>query len=109
MKPVSFAPHEYTSRACCRSFAVDPVPLRSLSRLLGLLKQETVNGEPKYLYPSAGGLNAVQTYVYAKEGRVEGLSAGIYYYHPVSHQLHSSRAGRDHSRRRYASCRPAGV
>ncbi|MCX5899484.1 MAG: phosphopantetheine-binding protein, partial [Proteobacteria bacterium] len=87
LEPVSFAPHEYASRACCRSFASGAVPLRSLSRLLGLLKQETMSGEPKYLYPSAGGLNAVQTYVYAKEGRVEGLAAGIYYYHPVSHQL----------------------
>jgi len=87
LDPVCFAPHEYVSRLCCRSFANGPVPLRNLSRLLGLLRQETVNGEQKYLYPSAGGLNAVQTYVYVKAGRVEAAPPGIYYYHPEKHQL----------------------
>jgi amino acid adenylation domain-containing protein len=87
LEPVSFAPQEYARRACCRSFATEPVPLRNLSRLLALLKCETVSGEPKYLYPSAGGLNAVQTYVYVKAGRVESVPAGIYYYHPAAHQL----------------------
>ncbi|MBN2108167.1 MAG: nitroreductase family protein, partial [Deltaproteobacteria bacterium] len=87
LEPVSFAPQEYASCACRRSFAADPVPLRSLSRLLGLLKEETVSGQPKYLYPSAGGLNAVQTYVYVKAGRVEAVPAGMYYYHPATHQL----------------------
>ena len=83
----AFSPEAYAASACRRSFAPGVVPLSSLSRLLGLLKQETVQGEVKYLYPSAGGLNAVQTYLYAKEGRVEGLPEGIYYYHPVAHQL----------------------
>jgi SagB-type dehydrogenase family enzyme len=41
----------------------------------------------KYLYPSAGSLYAVQTYLHLKPGAVEGLAAGAYYYHPVDHAL----------------------
>ncbi|MDA0671956.1 MAG: beta-ketoacyl synthase N-terminal-like domain-containing protein, partial [Bacteroidetes bacterium] len=41
----------------------------------------------KYRYPSAGGTYAVQTYLYAKEGAIEGLPAGLYYYHPIKQHL----------------------
>lgn len=42
---------------------------------------------PKYRYASAGSLHAVQVYLHVKEGRVEGLPAGCYYYHPEKHSL----------------------
>ena len=46
-----------------------------------------MDGKPKYLYASAGGLYPVQTYLYIKPERVEGLSGGIYYYHSVDHRV----------------------
>jgi hypothetical protein len=44
--------------------------------------RDALDDNPKYLYPSAGGLNAVQTYLYLKEGAVAGIDRGVYYYHP---------------------------
>jgi SagB-type dehydrogenase family enzyme len=54
---------------------------------LSCLYQIRLGGQPKYLYASAGGLYPVQTYLHIKGGRVEGLSGGTYYYHPVDHRL----------------------
>jgi epothilone synthetase B len=46
-----------------------------------------LDGLPKYRYPSAGGLYAVQVYLSVRSGRVEGLAEGTYYYNPQSHRL----------------------
>jgi amino acid adenylation domain-containing protein len=83
----SFSADAYTSRSCIRTFSTAPIPLRTFSQFLGLLKQELVQGKEKYLYPSAGGLNAVQTYLYIRQNCIEGLEQGMYYYHPVRHAL----------------------
>jgi len=48
---------------------------------------------PKYRYASAGSLHAVQVYLHVKDGRVEGLSGGCYYYHPEQHSLVRIGAG----------------
>ncbi|MFJ9694355.1 amino acid adenylation domain-containing protein [Kitasatospora sp. NPDC101183] len=40
---------------------------------------------PKYAYASPGALYAVQTYL--ETGGLDGLAAGLYYYHPVEHAL----------------------
>lgn len=87
LERVDFARSSYLQRCCIRTYAPVPVPLRAFSQMLALLKQEIVQGTPRYLYPSAGGLNAVQTYVVVKENAVEGVAKGIYYYHPVRHVL----------------------
>jgi SagB-type dehydrogenase family enzyme len=52
-----------------------------------------VDGEPKYLYGSAGGLYPIQTYAYAKPGRVAQLEGGLYYYDPGRHGLVLLAAG----------------
>lgn len=70
-----------------REFVPSVIPLEQFGRYLSLLRSESVHGELKYLYPSAGGLNAIQTYVFIKEHAVEGLEAGIYYYDPDKHAL----------------------
>jgi SagB-type dehydrogenase family enzyme len=54
---------------------------------LSCLRQRTIGSRPKYRYGSAGGLYPVQTYWYFKAGRVAGFPEGIYYYHPVEHQM----------------------
>ena len=84
---VRFSDEAYEGRSCRRSFSSSAMPLRTFAQFLGLLKQEKVQGKEKYLYPSAGGLNAVQTYLYIRNNRVEGLNGGMYYYHPIRHAL----------------------
>jgi SagB-type dehydrogenase family enzyme len=64
-----------------------PVPLEQFGKLLGCLRPITLNGHPKYLYGSAGPTYAVQTYLYIKPGGVEGVPAGVYYYHPMQNDL----------------------
>lgn len=85
---VDFKESAYTKGTILRNYVRKEIPLNLFSRFLSLLKQETIKGEPKYLYPSAGGLNAVQTYLYIKEHAVEGVNKGIYYYHPEEHSLY---------------------
>lgn len=66
----------------------------TFSRLFGLLKKETIHGKTCYLYASAGGKYAVQVYVYVKENGVEGVSEGLYYYHPEEHSLYYISEGK---------------
>jgi amino acid adenylation domain-containing protein len=77
----------YSERRSHRQFLLQPLLLAQLDKLLSCLRQLTVEGMPKYLYASAGGLYPVQTYLHVKTGRVEGLRAGVYYYHPIDHNL----------------------
>jgi pyochelin synthetase len=78
---------KYTLRRSYRRFAIEPIPFAQFGEFLGCLRQIRIDGKPKYLYASAGGLYPVQTYLYVKPGRVEALPAGIYYYHAVEHRL----------------------
>ncbi|MFS0814061.1 amino acid adenylation domain-containing protein [Peribacillus phoenicis] len=64
------------------SFSID-----KLSELMSLLRIKNLEGQDRYLYPSAGGKYAVQTYVLIKDRIVEELEPGIYYYHPEKHGL----------------------
>jgi amino acid adenylation domain-containing protein len=79
----------YTARRSYRKFTQRAVPLEQLGRLLGCLAQAELEGVPlpKYRYGSAGSLYPVQTYLYIKPGRVEGLAGGTYYYTPHTHEL----------------------
>jgi amino acid adenylation domain-containing protein len=72
-----------------REFETDAVSLGQLSAFLSCLMQiEQENSIwPKYRYPSASSLYPVQIYLYVKPDRVEGISAGVYYYHPAEHAL----------------------
>ncbi|SHO44484.1 non-ribosomal peptide synthetase [Anaerocolumna xylanovorans] len=80
-------------------FESKEIAVKDFSGLLSLLKNEMVGIKNRYLYASAGGKNAVQTYLYIKDKAVEGIPAGIYYYHPEEHQLyfltHGNRIIRD--------------
>ncbi len=89
LEPVSFAADRYFAGAAHHSFQSGDVPVEHLGRLLSLLKHQYAERaeKPQALFPSAGGKYGVQTYVYAKAGRVPGLQEGIYYYHPVEHAL----------------------
>ena len=82
-----------------RTFEQDAVSLDQLSAFLTCLMQiEQENSIwPKYRYPSASNLYPVQTYLYVKPDRIEGVAPGVYYYHPAEHALIllSSEAGVD--------------
>jgi len=85
----------YLQRQSYRQFLDKPIPLKQLGQFLSCLLQIKVDSSPlpKYRYASAGGLYPVQTYLYIKPNRVEGLEAGFYYYHPADHRLVLLSAG----------------
>ncbi|MES2936776.1 MAG: non-ribosomal peptide synthase/polyketide synthase [Pseudomonadota bacterium] len=70
-----------------RQFLPEPVGTQAFAELLACLGEGTLDGKPKYLYPSAGGLYPVQTYVWVKPERVQGVAGGAYYYDPKRHGL----------------------
>ena len=81
--------HAYLSRQSYRQFSADAMAIASLSGLLSSMRQLTLAAKPmpKYRYPSAGNLYPVQTYLYVKPGRIQGLAEGYYYYQPAQHKL----------------------
>ena len=85
LPPVNYLHNEYLLRSTQRSFSQQPVAFNTFSGFMSLLKRETVAGRARYLYPSAGGMYAVQTYVHIKPGAIEQVPEGIYHYHPDLH------------------------
>jgi amino acid adenylation domain-containing protein len=77
----------YAGRHATRQFSLKPVPIAALAEMLECLRRVRVDGKLKYAYASAGGVYPNQVYLHVKAGRVEGLTAGTYYYHPVEHAL----------------------
>lgn len=72
-----------------REFEKNAVSFDQLSAFLGCLMQIEQKDSiwPRYRYPSAANLYPVQTYLYVKPDRVEGVAPGVYYYHPAEHAL----------------------
>lgn len=79
--------NKYRATRSHRTFGLKPIPLKQFGELLECFYQITLNGKPKYLYASAGVLYPIQVYLHIKPGRVEGVPAGAYYYHPIQHRL----------------------
>jgi amino acid adenylation domain-containing protein len=79
---------EFYRQPVCDRFTADVVSRAQLAQLLAGLAADERTGTPKYLYPSAGGLNGVQTYIYVWEGRLAGVPGGAYYHHPLEHALY---------------------
>ncbi|MBB2910616.1 amino acid adenylation domain-containing protein [Streptosporangium becharense] len=74
-------------RATPRSFTGETVPATALADLLDSMRRTDAGGRPAFLYPSAGGLYATQVHVHLRPGRVEGITGGLYTYHPDAHDL----------------------
>jgi len=72
----------YALRRSWRELDPEPLPRERLVRWLESLRQLDLDGTPKYLWGSAGGLYPVQAYLQVKSGRVEGLDGGTYYVDP---------------------------
>ena len=81
----------YLERRSHRRFATRPIPVDRFGHFLSHLAPLPSNGDgdgaEKYLYPSAGSTYAVQSYLYLKDGAVDGLAPGTYYYHPLERRL----------------------
>ncbi|MEO0406588.1 MAG: AMP-binding protein, partial [Cyanobacteria bacterium P01_A01_bin.135] len=86
--PLPAAPPDFR-RQSYRQFLPGPIDLATFSQFLSGLKsaQVATSPLPKYRYASAGSLYPVQTYLYIKPQRIDGVEAGFYYYHPADHQL----------------------
>ncbi|MDJ0795565.1 MAG: amino acid adenylation domain-containing protein [Calothrix sp. MO_167.B12] len=78
---------KYFQRRSHREFLDSFISVHQFSEFLSCLSHIEVDALPKYQYASAGSLYPVQTYLYIKPNRIEGLQAGIYYYHPKEHRL----------------------
>jgi len=91
----------YSKRRSYRHFVKKPIAFDRFSEFIGCLRQMSVNGNSKYLYPSAGGLYSVQAYLFIKQGRIQGISPGTYYYHPIDHRLYHLKIGAKLDRRIY--------
>jgi amino acid adenylation domain-containing protein len=69
-------------RRSARRFAAPPASFDDLAFILSHLRCTEIGSGYKYLYPSAGGLYPVQTYLYVEPERVTGLEGGLYYVDP---------------------------
>ncbi|MDN4066697.1 amino acid adenylation domain-containing protein [Paenibacillus vini] len=85
----------YLKRQSYKQFISAPLETRTLGKWLRCLSayQPEYQVLPKYRYPSAGGLYPVQTYFSVKPGGVNGVEAGLYYYHPLKHRLVQIQVG----------------
>ena len=96
----------YTRRRSVRRFAKEAISRGAFGDFLSHLSRIEVRGRPKYRYPSAGSLYPVQAYVYVKEGRVEGLGSGSYYYDPEGCRLVPIRPGAELTESAFGENRP---
>ena len=78
---------QYRERRSYREFLQAPVPFAKLRGLLGGMSPVMLDGQPKYLFGSAGSSYPVQTYFYAKPRRIESLPTGAYYFDPADRRL----------------------
>lgn len=84
---------QLASRATCRNFDRQrALPLGALSQVMKRTLKAHAAVRPgedmeflKKNIPSGGGLHPLETYVISVD--VEGLSAGVYHYHPLEHAL----------------------
>ena len=75
-------------RRSCRSFDRKRLVLqKDFFALLSVMASDAGGQYPQYAYPSAGGLYPIDIYIHVKEGRIEGVGEGIYYFRPDTKRL----------------------
>jgi amino acid adenylation domain-containing protein len=79
----------FLARQSYRSFADRPLTMAEFGGWIGSLEAMPIDDAPiaKRLYPSAGSLYPVRTYLVVKPHAIEGLDAGAYAYDPLTHRL----------------------
>jgi pyochelin synthetase len=86
-RPADALREKYMARRSHRHFSKEPIALGRFGDFIACMRQIEIDGKPKSLHASAGGLYAVQLYIHVRPGRVEGLQGGVYYYDPSDHLL----------------------
>ena len=85
-------PEAVRNRRTHRTFSREQVPFPIFSRLVSILKQSrSAEGQPRYCYPSTGGLYGIDVYFDIKPNRVQGVGGGLYFYHPPDHRLYQTK------------------
>ncbi len=86
---VKLEKNDYLNRQSFHQFLDAPIDIQQLSQCLSCLTPYPFDDAalPKYRYPSSGNLYAIQSYLYIKPERVNGIAGGFYYYHPLKHSL----------------------
>jgi len=74
------APDWLKWRGVQRKFLKKNIMLSALGGLLSLLKGHKTDERLQYFYPSAGDSYAVQVYLWIRQGQVEGLEGGYYWF-----------------------------
>jgi len=74
-------------RRSIRHYSLKPLTLGSLSQILWAAQGITETDGGFRTAPSAGALYPLELYVAVRKDGVEGLSEGVYHYHPVGHTL----------------------
>jgi amino acid adenylation domain-containing protein len=76
-------------RRSFRVYSNEAISLEEFSRWLSCLQHHTVANTQivRAQYGSAGGLYPVQVYFHIAKDKVQGITGGNYYYHPIKHQL----------------------
>jgi SagB-type dehydrogenase family enzyme len=81
-------PASLADRRSHRHFDPKPVPFAVFSRAISVFRSVDREGEPHRYYPTTGGLCGMDVYVSVKEGRISGITEGIYFYDPRQNSLH---------------------
>lgn len=59
------------------------ITFREFSQILSIYRQKREGKEVRYYYAADGGLYPIDIYIYIKEGRIENVRSGLYYYNPI--------------------------
>lgn len=81
-------PPALANRRSHRQFDRQPVSFEVFSRAISVLRAVEREGEPHRYYPTTGGLCGIDVYLSIKEGRVERVGDGVYFYNPQQNGLH---------------------
>ncbi|WP_018765024.1 MULTISPECIES: AMP-binding protein [Bacillus] len=73
-------PKEIMERKSHRKFSKSVIPFHKIAHILSVLKKRENNNRESHYYPSAGSLYPVEIYLNIKEGRIEGIPVGVYYF-----------------------------
>lgn len=77
------------NRRTVRDFNTDEkIEFDIFGKSMSIFKQEKVEEEILYNYPSAGGLYPIDIYLYIKQDRISGIRRGIYYYSPIDNSIY---------------------
>ena len=87
-------PSIISNRRSCRSFNEDEkVSFETFVKTISVFKQKRDKDNICYNYACSGGLYPIDIFIFVKEGRVEGLKEGLYYYNPLNNSIQLVRDG----------------